>query len=814
MAKRSLQASQEGARLARKAFDRKGWTQENLAAELELKTRQPIWRFFTCRPVERHIFVELCHILDINWWEIADQPPEFLLEAVKDQQELFVAPQPEEKSCVELLVERVRASCQDWIENQCGVLRILDTSSPTCFDTLYVPVDIIQIADAQTVDEYTRLKKIEPQAELQVELEAGEFVSPKTVIDTTRKFRISPLEALQQQTKLRVLGKPGSGKTALLKYLALQCIRGSFATGKVPVFIQLSVFTTYAQELGKCSLFDFICYELSGCGIDNLEQTVTTLLTEGRFLLLFDALDEVVEPESYALYKEITHFVERYYKNQFVITARPTSDRFEFYQFTDAEIGAFTDEQLVALSRKWFKVFLRTGTLDEQPSTTHFLRQLRLPENQSIAALARLPLFFCSIAQLFQQRGELATHRLEIYEVCLNLLFERWDRSRGINRSASQPDVPNSIKQAVLVQIAVIGFQQNRFYFERREIIHWIEEYLYRLHPDATNSTVVQILSKSVLVALEHAHGLLVEETQGIFSFSFSGFQSYFTALWMAHCIISGKKNSDSAIAVMAERVCDPQWREAVLLSCELTAASDQVVGEVSQAIDRLKAEHRDLVDFMSWTQQTHLKSSIYQQIREGFVLWQSILRTPMLLEGYAYVLLMLHALAQQLLLEVLLDRLLKSFLLVNWENSSRLEKVTTLLERAVALFNWAGYESEFQALRSIKQNLPDLNQSSQPRSSWQACHAQWVKQLWQVVADWYEDDRYRNLTESQQQALEHYSYLSHLLTECVNLRSNKPKYSNLSFLDIISLCPDCKKNSHQISVSGLKKDVLNSLVL
>lgn len=51
MVKRSLQASLTGIQEAKRAFALKGWTQDNLSAEVNLKTRQPIWRFFSGRPV-------------------------------------------------------------------------------------------------------------------------------------------------------------------------------------------------------------------------------------------------------------------------------------------------------------------------------------------------------------------------------------------------------------------------------------------------------------------------------------------------------------------------------------------------------------------------------------------------------------------------------------------------------------------------------------------------------------------------------------------------------------------------------------------
>ncbi|MHC5863072.1 MAG: NACHT domain-containing protein, partial [Nostoc sp.] len=79
MVKRSLEASLTGIQEAKRAFARKGWTQDNLAAEVNLKTRQSVWRFFSGRPVERHTFIEICSVLSLNWREIATNPPaEFL----------------------------------------------------------------------------------------------------------------------------------------------------------------------------------------------------------------------------------------------------------------------------------------------------------------------------------------------------------------------------------------------------------------------------------------------------------------------------------------------------------------------------------------------------------------------------------------------------------------------------------------------------------------------------------------------------------------------------------------------------------------
>jgi len=50
------------------------------------------------------------------------------------------------------------------------------------------------------------------------------------------------LEAIKKYPKLMILGKPGSGKTTFLKYLAIQCIAGEFPTHLVPIFVTLKNF--------------------------------------------------------------------------------------------------------------------------------------------------------------------------------------------------------------------------------------------------------------------------------------------------------------------------------------------------------------------------------------------------------------------------------------------------------------------------------------------------------------------------------------------------------------------------------------------
>ena len=130
MVKRSLEASVTGIEQAKKAFAHKGWTQDNLAFEVNLKTRQPIWRFFSGRSVDRHIFIEICSVLSLNWREIAANPPEEFSES----KELGAA----EFLDIDAIVQQVKSQRFDKIQDQCGTLQLLDVSRPVRIDDIYI----------------------------------------------------------------------------------------------------------------------------------------------------------------------------------------------------------------------------------------------------------------------------------------------------------------------------------------------------------------------------------------------------------------------------------------------------------------------------------------------------------------------------------------------------------------------------------------------------------------------------------------------------------------------------------------------------
>ena len=309
-----------------------------------IKTRQPIWRFFAGRPVERHIFFEICKMLDLDWRETALDPPAELIHAMELEMSVSDA-------TIDELVKKVRSQRQEKITSQCGILHLLDISRPVSIENVYVDVNILEEIASQQWLELSELDNLKPE---DVDRYGLGKISDR---------QISGMQAVGKYSKLSVLGKPGSGKTTFLQYLAIQSNQGNYSIDKVPIFITLRDFAHWCQDGQKFDLLEYIHQEFLASEISDL-SVLQKMLQKGRILFLLDGMDEVrIEDES-NIYNEIRQFFERYYKNQVVVTCRTAAQKFSLQGFTDVEIAPFTQEQISAFARKWFITFSKTDAAD------------------------------------------------------------------------------------------------------------------------------------------------------------------------------------------------------------------------------------------------------------------------------------------------------------------------------------------------------------------------------------------------------------------------------------------------------------------
>lgn len=543
-------------------------TEKNdLIAKYTKLSEEEISRFLKGYPINKNIFFKLCSKLKINTKKILDL--DFLRFLV-------------------LSVPEIRSKRSSKIQNQCGMLQILDVARPIDLDDLYVDINVLNEPNSYIRLELDELPTV-------YDSKTDEF--DRFCMGSVLQPRIPGLKAILNYSKLMVLGKPGAGKSTFLQYIAIRCNRGQLQQDRVPIFIRLKTFYDAAGDEKNFSLLDYIKQEFTDSGIDE-SLVIENMLRHGRAIILLDGLDEVPDSNSNKVVEEINLFTERYYRNQFIITCRIAAQQYRFLGFTYIEIADFNLEQIKIFAKKWFFSVEKRSTNEAENRAEQFIERLNSNKNQQIRELAVTPILLNLICLVFQANLKFPSNRAMLYEEGLEILLKKWDDTRGIKRDKTYKNLSLDHKIELLSQIAAISFEQNRYFFGQDEIQQSIEDYLFSL-PSAPKIRTFSFKqnSKAVLKSIETQHGLLIERARKIYSFSHLTFQEYFTARNIINSF--DPQNSEKTFSNITRK----SWREVFLLA----------VGMIRNADDFLLLIKRKIDDFLACdTKLQQLLESVY----------------------------------------------------------------------------------------------------------------------------------------------------------------------------------------------------------
>jgi predicted NACHT family NTPase len=552
MAKRSLKATPTGIAISKRAFQRTGWTQEYLASEVGLNTRQSIWKFFSGRAVERHIFIDICFRLDLDWVDIAEPP-------VVDPLLPIPTAAPASNQ-VHGWVQQVRLYLQDQLHHQCRpLLTPFPQAHPLWIESIYTEVDFLPDITSQRWLETTELEATVTSESLP----CLPFPNPNQ--------RLTSFSVINQTHRLVILGKPGAGKSTLLKQLALQCSAGYFKADAIPLFITLHhLFTplvTTQDSSPGINLKHHLINQLSTSGLT--PPQAETILQQGNLLLLMDGLDEVTAARQADLYAQIQQLAEAFPSISILISQRTATLNYRFPGFEYAEIADLSDHQIETFVKQWFQ-----GNEQAQPSphatletTTVARRCLKHLYGQKASAcreLARNPLFLTLLCSVFQSQGQFPRDLSRLYQHCLNLLLGDWDKAKGVQRSWGTQGHQPAVYLKILGHLATLSLEQTTYCYEKSTLLHIIATHLSISNPATVDPEQRQLDSERILKVILANTGLLTEQAKDIYTFSYLILQKYLVSRKMVLSLI--QEPQDSQLAELADKFTHPQWQEVSVM--------------------------------------------------------------------------------------------------------------------------------------------------------------------------------------------------------------------------------------------------------
>ncbi len=243
-------------------------------------------------------------------------------------------------------------------------------------------------------------------------------------------------EFLRAAYRAVVLGNPGGGKSTFVEKLCHDLAVGysKRLLGGRQVTPILVVLREYGvdKKTNNCSILQFIeATANSRYQVKLLPGAFEYLLLNGRAVVIFDGLDELLET-SYRqeISGDVESFCNLYPSVPVLVTSREVGyeqapldeNRFEIFR-----LSAFDDDQIEEYAKKWFSLDDELTDKEKAKKTATFL-----DESRPVADLRSNPLMLALMCNIYRGENYIPRNRPDVYEKCAVMLFERWDKSRGI----------------------------------------------------------------------------------------------------------------------------------------------------------------------------------------------------------------------------------------------------------------------------------------------------------------------------------------------------------------------------------------------
>jgi NACHT domain len=244
---------------------------------------------------------------------------------------------------------------------------------------------------------------------------------------TKTKSQRSLYEIMGDIDRHVLVGDPGGGKSTTTHAIAYRL--AETPEGLLPFVV---VLREYAQHSDALSIVEYIEKQLRTLyQAESPTGLLETILDAGEALVIFDGLDELIDASRrIAISQRIEMFSNRFPMSRVYVTSRKVGykeARLDPEVFAVLELAPYETADVEEYVSKWFSIQHNSENVD-----TSALQRAFIQESAAIPDLRSNPLLLALLCIIYRGQGYLPKNRVGIYEECSKLLFETWDKSRGI----------------------------------------------------------------------------------------------------------------------------------------------------------------------------------------------------------------------------------------------------------------------------------------------------------------------------------------------------------------------------------------------